>query len=215
LALGAFALVFLTVSLLVFASGLDSYRGRYTVALLPICLWALCAWSGSRLVRAVLLGACAFVACFGVIQARLLLTDLDRMSADEAVAVAWAERNLPHDQTVLVHDAGISAYASTLKLCDVVGLKTPSAMVVHQTLTARNPASRGAAVTRIASNCRARFAIVHHVPFWSDIAPDLQQDGWRLQLLRPTGADGGYDVYGLIPPDASPPAAPWPSARDR
>ncbi len=37
--------------------------------------------------------------------------------------MAWAERNLPHDQTVLVHDAGISAYASSLRLCDVVGLE--------------------------------------------------------------------------------------------
>ena len=200
LALLVFALVFLGVSLWLYASGLDTYRGRYVVSLLPACLWALSAWSGPLRVRAVLLWACAVVAIPGVVQAKLLLEALARFTADEAVAVDWAERNLPHDRTVLVHDAGMSAYASTLKLCDVVGLKTPSAMAVHQALTGRDEAQRGAAIVRIAASCRPGFAIVHHVPFWSDMTANLKQAGWRLELLRPAGAAGGYDVWRLTPP---------------
>jgi hypothetical protein len=200
LALWAFALVFLTASLLLYASGLVGYGGRYVVVLLPACLWALCDWSGSRRVQAMILAAWALVSCAGVFQSQRLLRTLDGMSADEAAAVAWAERNLPHDQTVLVHDAGISAYASTLKLCDLVGLKTPAAMAVHQAMTGRNEALRGAAIARIAADCRARFAIVHDAPFWSAVTDDLQQAGWRTQLLRPRGAPGGYDVYRLIRP---------------
>jgi hypothetical protein len=200
LALLAFALVFLGTGLLVYASGLETYRGRYIVVLLPACLWALCAWSGPARVGRVLLWACALVALPGVVQARGLAEALSRMTADEATAVAWADRNLPHDQTVLVHDAGMSAYASTLKLCDVVGLKTPRAMAVHQALTGHDEAQRGAAIVRIAADCHPGFAIVHHVPFWSDMIGDLEHAGWRLQLLRPAGAAGGYNVWRLTPP---------------
>jgi hypothetical protein len=200
LALLAFALVFLTAGLLLFASGLHAYNGRYVVALLPACLWALCAWSGPRRVRPVLLWACALVAIPGVLQARVLTRALAGRTADNAATIAWADRNLPHDGKVLVHDSGMNAYASTLQLCDVVGLKTPSAIPVHQALTARHEADRATAIVRIATNCRARFAIVGETPFWSDVVADLRQAKWRVQLLRPAGAPGGYDVFRLDPP---------------
>lgn len=201
LALWAFAVVFLVASLLMYASGLLAYGGRYTVALLPACLWALCAWAGSPRVCMALLAACALTACIDLVHALSELKRLSLVSADEAAAVAWADRNLPHDQTVLVHDAGISAYASSLRLCDVVGLKTPDAMALHQTLTARaGDAGRAAAIARIASDHGARFAIIHHAPFWSQVGDALAEHGWRLQQVRARAVPEGYDVFRLTPP---------------
>ncbi|KPL51055.1 hypothetical protein ABB55_01485 [Prosthecomicrobium hirschii] len=127
--------------------------------------------------------------------------DLDRVARH-------AREALPANARLLIHDAGYIAWATTLPLVDMVGLKTPSSIADHRALTLpSNGTRRGEAIARIA----ARGAVSHAVVLddWNDrfgIVDGLIAAGWTV---TPTGPAGAYRIYRLTPPTA-PAAAPAP-----
>lgn len=178
--------------------------GRYLQILIPPSLILLAAISDRErianwiLVALLVLGAFAFPRAYGV------LTENWRHTHTSLATAKWASETLPANATVLIHDAGYVSYETKLRLIDLVGLKTPSSIAVHRTLTyPTNGALRGPATCKIASANRATHAIIlkDHEAFWSQIAVDLRNCRWRLTTLKSAQGFGDYSVFRLDPPN--------------
>lgn len=117
--------------------------------------------------------------------------------------VGIAERarlTLPDEARLLVHDAGYVAWATPFRLTDMVGLKTPSSIAEHRTLTEPSGGvRRGEALDAIARRAGATHAVVHQG--WDalfGIVSGLEARGWRVDPLGP--AAGPYRLYSLAAP---------------
>ncbi len=182
---------------------------RYTLALLPIALFAvmrLGAVHGLRPVRLVILAQAAFA-----LSALPQITAGQERVAQYATVARWAQANLPQAR-LLIHDAGVIATASDLPLTDLVGLKSPGSIADHRRWTAPSGgAERFRAVDAIARRSGATHAIIlDDAPdrFWGLLVDDLRRAGWRADPLETGSARGPYILYRLTPP--SPGAAPAP-----
>lgn len=191
-----------------FPGGMGHNWYRYTYPLLPIGLYALAAVLATRrdmlpkVLLAAALGWCAITLPITWTKDRLgrnwALTELEEVAR-------FAEATLPADARVLVHDAGYIAFATHLRLVDVVGLKTPAVIADHQRWTAPSGgAQRHEAVHRIAT----RYGVTHAIilqdveAFWWTLADDLRRHGWTLHTLR-TRPDGhGFVIFRLTAPKA-------------
>lgn len=107
----------------------------------------------------------------------------------------WCKQHLPPDGVILVHDAGYMAYATPFHLIDMVGLKTPSSIYYHKTMTfPSNGVLRDQAVSRILLHDRPGYLIVFYS--WEhkfDTVYNLQQLGWHFTLLWTE--KNAYSVY--------------------
>lgn len=201
-ALWAFLVLFLAAFIVKFPHGLFHNFYRYEYALLPVCLWALCEICRSRGGPLVLIIASLWAAGtvgFGFSAVR----GAAPLLKDEMDAAAWARKHIPADQPMLVHDAGLIAYASQLRLVDVVGLKTPTSTVSHERWTVPSGGvGRARAVAEIAARGKVRYAMIlqDQEGFWSSIGTDLTATGWRLKLVRSSSIPNGYDIFKLTPP---------------
>jgi hypothetical protein len=200
---------------LTFPGGLHQNCFRYAYPLLPVCVWALCtiATSARRRLFWPLLGVCVVWGLLGIPPTLQAFREGSSLTRDGLQAGAWMQANLPHNAVVLVHDAGAPAWATRLKLVDVVGLKTPSSAASHRRWTAPSHGSaRGRAVDEIATRAGATHAVVLQQSFWSSVGDGLRAQGWQLTLLRKSPLAEGYNVYALKPPyrteviSTSPPA---------
>ncbi|MGE0747483.1 MAG: hypothetical protein AB7K86_19640 [Rhodospirillales bacterium] len=191
-----------------FPGGMGHNWYRYTYPLLPLGLYALVVVLATRrdmlprVLLAAAVGWCAITVPITLKKDRLG-RDWTRTELEEVAR--FAEATLPANARVLVHDAGYIAFATRLRLVDVVGLKTPAVIADHWRWTAPSAGERRhEAVHRIAM----RYGVTHAVvlqdveAFWWTIADDLRRHGWTLQTLR-TRPDGhGFVIFRLTPPNA-------------
>jgi hypothetical protein len=122
-----------------------------------------------------------------------------------------SRRHIPDGARVLVHDAGHLAWARpTLRLNDVVGLKSPGNIAVHQRLTiSGKPEDRATALSTVASASGAHYlAELSNDRFWRQISLSLRRTGWGVEPLNaaapPPELEPGryYRLYRLTPPPA-------------
>lgn len=196
-----FALALVIGMMLVFSGGLSHNDNRYLYPLLPAGLAGVGLLA--RRGRAGMALACAFV----LVQLAVSVPGVPGRIAEARVFKAemraasdWMSANLPRDAVVLIHDAGHVAWATGFRLVDLVGLKTPGAVLHHAAWTEPSlGAMRGRAVHEIALARGVTHAVILNHPFWGQAADDLRAAGWGLAALR--GAqDGAYGIYRLTPP---------------
>jgi hypothetical protein len=195
----AFAAAFVVAYAAVFPDGLAHNSFRYTYALLPISIYALCSLAFERWLLYPLAALClaAFPLHWSAYEHAM------REFTPELAAVAqWANGNLPSQARVLIHDAGYIAFASDLHLVDMVGLKTPSSIEDHRRSTVPSAgAKRDEAIHRIAMRSGATHAIIlADGGFWSGLGDDLRRKGWCLTAVRLPAVRLGYAVYELTAP---------------
>ncbi|MGH6627706.1 MAG: hypothetical protein ACRECD_14405 [Burkholderiaceae bacterium] len=199
-----FAVSTIFVLFVVFPGGAAHNHSRYLFILSPPLLCGLIG-----LVRTERLGVPLLVVAFGsmLLSGPLAWADYNadvRQTKTELAGVAqWARETLPADARILVHDAGYFAYATSFRLIDVVGLKTPASIEFHRAHgPAGSVADRSPAINLIANHFCPHYAIVLHEPhrFWRQIEADLQAGGWGLRQLRAPAGEVGYFVYELTAP---------------
>ncbi len=192
---------FLAAYTMTFPGGLFHNNFRYLALVVPFCLYGV-AYTKHMSGLLTKIGTFTFLvvlATTGVFR----LTLGYQLTADDEAAAVWAREHLAPNARVLVHDAGIPAWETGLRLVDVVGLKSPESIPQHVRLTAPTLGrERAEAVSRIALASGATHAIVLDDPFWIEIDDDLRRKGWGLDLLRKPTVSPGYWIYALTPPAA-------------
>jgi hypothetical protein len=112
----------------------------------------------------------------------------------------WCQANIPPGEPVLIHDAGYLAYMTDIRMIDMVGLKSPEVVRLHETLTAPSRGFRRVEVFEIlARTHNAHYMIVRDIweaPF--GFATEMRKRGWDVAPMR----KGPYTVYRLTPPEA-------------
>ncbi len=188
-----------------FPGALLTYEGRYLFPLLPFLL--LGAVYALRLAKPGLRIGAEFVFALALAQSLFHLPDfLRRHEAtchfaqhDLPGVAGWCNQHLSPGSILLIHDAGYIAYGTHFHLVDMVGLKTPSSIPVHQALTYPTDGKlRYQAVSEIALRGQARYLIVQGR--WDTsyaTVSGLEASGWDVRLLN---ADYLYHIYSLRPP---------------
>lgn len=208
LACWSFVLAFAAAYAINFPAGLTHNHHRYVYVLLPICIWAICQIRSPRLL-AITLIASLVGAAPTTVRSVAAYGEGQEMTRQHLALAQWAQTHLPPDARVLVHDAGVPAYATDLRLIDLVGLKSPLSVQEHLRLTEPSLGERrGEAINAIALNARPSHAIVlnDEMGFWGRISGDLRRHGWTLAAIGPVAPT--YRLYELTPPgllSASPP----------
>lgn len=185
---------------------LVSNQKRYAAVLVPVALLALAslATRPERKLLHILLVA------QGVSCAVLFAMAVPRLSGDQArvrshrAVSTWAQTHLPAGSRLLIHDAGMIAYASDLPLADLVGLKSPDSVADHRRWTQPTEGrERFRALDAIARRDGATHAIIlEDEPdrFWGRLADELRQAGWGVDRLDTPAGEGAYKLYRLTPP---------------
>jgi hypothetical protein len=144
------------------------------------------------------------VGAIAVIAGSLLLWPTRQLGApsepaERLAAAAWVTEHVDPAATLLVQDAGVFSVFTPNPLVDLVGLKTPASVAVHQARTEQScGANRLDAVAAIAKSSRAGYLIV--TSNWDatfSLIEGLRERGATLELLRfpPNSPDDGYNVY--------------------
>jgi hypothetical protein len=191
-----------------FPSALLQYGGRYLFPFLPfLMLGTVYALHQPR--KLLRLGA-AFIFALSlgqsVINAPVFWArnmDGCRFTVAELDGVAdWCSHHLPAKSTLLVHDAGYISCKTHFRLIDLVGLKTPSSIPYHETLTYPSAGkNRYLAVSQIALRGHPDYLVA--LDGWDQaftIVAGLRAAGWDVRLVN---ADYSYKVYALRPPSSS------------
>lgn len=204
-AFAAFVILFLLSTTATLPSGLLHNDQRYLYPLLPLALvgWAAFAarpdYLNGRAWQAVSLAAALAIGSFFVTGWRYYWSSMG-FTDDQIQLVGWADRHLPSDARILIHDAGYMGWATDYRLVDLVGLKTPASIEVHRRYTLPSAGlDRSKAIAQIAAQQQVTHAIILDGLFWRDIADGLRQHGWRLDPMR-KGPGTHYHVYRLTPP---------------
>jgi len=149
----------------VFPGALQHYESRYLYVLVPFVILAVVLAQQHQTFR----GIYRLILPLALLNAlycapgrwRAHLDQVDFTTGSLAPTAAWVRENVPAHATVLVHDAGYIAFATDLRLVDLVGLKTPSSIKVHAQYTAPSGGARRLeAVRAIARTADADFAVV-------------------------------------------------------
>ena len=188
-----------------FPGALAHYEHRYLYVLLPFVVAAIAEarthrWAAVRW-AALLVAVVALDTNAPEVAARWRLHRLrvDFTRAELAGAAQWVRTALPRGARVMVHDVGYVAYAGEHPMVDLVGLKTPAAVTLHQRYTwAQCGAGRAEAVHRLALQTHPTHLLV--LDSWDalyKIVEGLQARGWRVEPVR-TGTR--YLAYALTPP---------------
>jgi hypothetical protein len=185
-----------------FPGGLRHNALRYQY---PILIpWAALGWAWllqSRAPEMRFVAACCLVFAIGV---GIVRNRAPIPLASEYVANSeWLEAHVPRDAPILVQDAGAPAVFTTHRLVDLVGLKTPSSVPVHQRVTFPTcGAGRTAAIAEIAKRSGAGYLVVTSSrDHEGDLIGALQEQGIEPQTIRakPANLATGYTVYSLVP----------------
>ena len=182
------------------------YDYRYLYILVPLAMYGFAAGLSDRraVIRAVtmalMLASLAQALWYAPGRFQWMLYERN-LTRDELGGVAtFAREQLPRNATVLVHDVGYMSTATSLHLVDLVGLKTPSSVLVNFDYTWKTcGGGRAAALNQIAMNSGAQYFIV--LDGWDRVywmTSTLRTLGWRLKPLRP--GNPAYQVYALTPP---------------
>ncbi|WP_295467983.1 hypothetical protein [uncultured Pseudomonas sp.] len=110
---------------------------------------------------------------------------------DLSEIASWLEKRTDEGDTILVHDAGYISLFGNYRLVDIVGLKTPSSIEIHQRLTTPICNMRNAlAIDEIARRPPPQYVIVSED--WDrifGISRSLEMTNWKLSTVN--------DVAGL------------------
>ena len=179
-------LPYLVIGMLRFPSSFVMYQMRYFYPFLPFAVAGLILSGRKKLLAAAALFGLFFLPLWwspAHLYFRNIMVDHLRYLPD------WPRDNLPSGSKVLIHDAGLIAVKTDLRLTDVVGLKSPSSVAALR----RHPGDRAAALSEIA---RGHHYLVE-LPNWN-LAEELRSQGWRAQQINPVEAD--IEVYRITPP---------------
>lgn len=196
-----FMLGFLTAYFIDYPSGLFANYLRYFYILVPILLYSFISTMqhSDKIVR---ISANVFLMLtllqslillpvrwdFYLIQRHLFTSSLTNV-AD------WCNAHLPRNSVILVHDAGYMAYATSFHLIDMVGLKTPSNIYYHKTLTfPSNGEQRDKAIADIIRYNHPQYIVL--LKTWETLFGTmigLQKQGWHFKLLW--SEKDAYSVY--------------------
>lgn len=188
---------------------LGHYEHRYLYVVLPLLLagWLCGLSSATPWVRRAATAGLALSVAFAVVTSPGRLRDHESQmdfSRNELRGVTrWVRENLPADARVLVHDVGYITRAGR-PLVDVVGLKTPSNVLVHEELTWGSCGrTRAGAVALIAEAERADHFVV--LDGWDRIyhfVDNLRSRGWQVRPADAGREGAAYRVFAIRPPSA-------------
>jgi hypothetical protein len=130
----------------------------------------------------------------------IVIVDEPRVAAEMQSAAAWVAGNVPDSAVVLVHDAGAISEFGHRRVVDMVGLKTPGSIPLHERYTWTTcGAGRARAVSEIARRSGASYLIV--IADWAKafrIPTGLHASGFDLVTVRlPPDRDEGYYIFTL------------------
>jgi hypothetical protein len=198
-----FVLVVCCAFYLTFPGGIGQNWSRYAFVLLPALLYGIAErGAGERWFRVVKFALCGVTIASAYHGVSAYAVGSQWTRTELADVAQWINDNVPPDAPVLIHDAGFLSFATTARLVDLVGLKTPDSFAVHKRLTARNADLRGQALREIARRSGARYAVIlnDRDHWWAKLADELQGEGQPLRRLRLPASAPGYIVYQLSPP---------------
>ena len=177
---GFFVIAWLVLSTITLPSSLHWNDSRYTATLVPALLYGLIGLNRSQrrvtdfliaLLLAIALGT-------GVSITRLYRDQIQAAAAPYRPALAVAK--LPPGSVVLLHDAGLLAWANPqVKLVDVVGLKSPESQKWHRAYT-RRTCGWDKALDAIARETHATHLVALDWGFWVCVKTNLQRAGWKV-----------------------------------
>ncbi|MFC2970196.1 hypothetical protein [Acidimangrovimonas pyrenivorans] len=184
----------LGVSMTELPHSVDFNDARYLAPLMPIFVAGLAAWRRTE-------SAIVLVAAWTLFWAP---SDLHRLQSErqfdkrQLALVGQMTAPLPAGARVLIHDAGMVAWAAPrLHLVDAVGLETPSSISWHEKFT-KEACAWSRALDHIAREGRVHYALILEQPFWRCIGENLAQAGWRLTPLPSSGSV--YQLFRLTAP---------------
>jgi hypothetical protein len=196
---GVFALCWLAMAIGMLPGSLAHNDYRYLAPLIPALLYPLSAMLAAHRsiwLGVVLLGWTSMTVFLSLPQFAPRL----RLMAQGMVVAQYVRDTVPASATVLVHDAGMVAWAEPkARIVDVVGLKTPASALAHQRYT-RRPGDWGKALDAIACRSGATYLVdLKGDGFWEGVGTSLAREGWELNAERlPVGI--GYAVYRISHP---------------
>ncbi len=202
-----FVAIFLFAYYEAFPGSLAHSAHRYLYPLLPCLIYGAASCLQHR--RAAVRVATTLLVVVAVFQSAIhaaspwsaYLNRIQKRDARIAAIAREAQRSIPRDARVLVHDAGYFSYATDLRLVDLVGLRTPASAAVHARLTGPSCGRlRAEAIHEIAVREQATHLIVS--PSWNHIfgiAKALESHDWKLERVATTSFSD-YEVYALTPP---------------
>ena len=194
-----FVAAFILVLGTTFPGGLAHNYHRYLYPLVPI---GLLGWATILANRERAKWLLSVLVMFHVATINVSSLVGGRYTAHELKAATdWMNANLSSNAVVLIHDAGMVAWATDFALVDLVGLKTPSSVSYHLkwTLPSRGE-DRWRAVHEIALAANPTHSVFLSEGFWAENSDYLLRAGWTLEPLRIPAEGRGYVVYALAPP---------------
>lgn len=203
-AAAAFIVLCIGSVVIIMPSIVDWNFGRYMAIYTPLLVAGVAAIAAERTrFSDILIGALALFAIGTAIEAcrtYVRETGYARRVQDHARFIA----NLPASSVVLVHDAGQVAWAQPkAKLIDVVGLKTPAVVPIHQKLT-YGECRHQKSLDAIGRKYRATHLAVINRWNWTCVAYNMRQAGWTVKPIY----EDLYSIYELTPPTSARASAP-------
>jgi hypothetical protein len=202
LGLGAIALTIVAYYVALPDALTYSYCRYFYPVVAPWCIWGLATLTAGRQVgaTAAIAGAFAIVSCALAVSGWVNQEPIAQELIDTA---QWVASHADPAATLLVHDAGAISEYGRRQASDIVGLKSPGSISVHQRLTWTSCGrERQEAVAEIARASDASYLVVARS--WDtafDLTDALREAGFSLALVRQPAAPGeGYLVYRIQPP---------------
>ena len=196
----AFLVLIFVIAFFSEPGGLGWNGFRYLIPVVPMMTWNLARLTHSRPNLSYLLGW-SVIFSIAMLPKPVSAYRMGRTAArneQNGVAV-WANRNLPSNAIVMVHDAGYLSYATRFRMVDMVGLKTPVAVELNRTLTWANPKQgHTPVIAKLAIEAGASYLVTLHG--WcdmDDVPGQLRNQHWSVDLLD---TSGGYRIYHIAPP---------------
>lgn len=196
-----FIIAWLVLSTITLPSSLHWNDSRYTATLVPALLYGIIGLSRSqrRVTDFLLALLLAIVLGTGISIARLYLHQIQATAAPYRPALAVAK--LPPGSVVLLHDAGLMAWANPqVKLVDVVGLKSPASQKWHRPYT-RRICEWDKALDAIARETHATHLVALDWGFWVCVKTNLERAGWKV---TPVFSEQDH-LYRIEPPTSRSP----------
>lgn len=205
-----FIIILILAYYLQFPGALAHYDHRYLYPVVPFLVYgvASCLRDARQAVRwinsSILIATAVLATAMAPAAWRRHTSHIEFTVNELDVVAAWARDHLPASAPILIHDAGYIAYATDLRLVDMVGLKTPASASAHARWTLPSCGrKRHQAIHDIALASNAKYLIVLNE--WDrlfGLVPSLAHHGWKGRLVRPVPGRKGYVIYEITPPQA-------------
>jgi hypothetical protein len=206
-----FFAAFATAYYMRFPGGLLQYGGRYTYILLPFLLLGLVRWLGDerRWVRrsiTALLVVAVLIQLNQFPDRRMRHTHTRNFTRRVLTKFAViVERKVPPDAKILIHDAGFLPLYLDNPMVDMVGLKSPSSVAVHEKWTLPTCGRhRPSAIEEIARTQSVAYLAVHKQ--WDAahlVSEALRFDGWAVEPMIENRPRFTYRLFKLTPPTST------------